>query len=370
MSKIWKIGILKDTSKPNLGGHGLHVAFRGLPNVEVVAHVDSNSKNIGEEMAWTQAERHYTSYIEMLDAEKPDIVVITSRNPSDHIAPVLEAAKRGIHIYCEKPLTLDLKEAEAIITTLESSGIKLCMAHPARYAPAFCKMKEMVESGEIGTPLTIHGRGKCDHRGGAEDLIVLGTHILDYMEYIFGKPQSIWAEVLQDGVPVNSQTRRETVESLGNIAGDDIYSVIRFENGVRGIFESRKDLFVRESKNIFMGITISGTDGAISYRFNDSYEPNYKLRISRHSAPVEDKAEYVEVPAETVNIPNADELDYSLCGKPDIPIEPFFLEANRAAAWDLICSIEKGLLPRSNVYNAHETIKMIQRIFESGMDLK
>lgn len=37
--KDWKIAIIKDSSKPMLGLHGLHTAFRGLPNVTVVALV-------------------------------------------------------------------------------------------------------------------------------------------------------------------------------------------------------------------------------------------------------------------------------------------------------------------------------------------
>jgi len=45
MSKTWKIGIVKDTSEPMLGLHALHTAYRGLPDVDVVAHVDSNPED-------------------------------------------------------------------------------------------------------------------------------------------------------------------------------------------------------------------------------------------------------------------------------------------------------------------------------------
>lgn len=369
MDKVWKIGILKDTSKSMLGLHGLHVAFRGLPNIEIVAHVDSNTENLEEKMAWTQAKRHYTSFTEMLDIEKPDIAVITSRCPFDHIQPILEAAKRGVHVYCEKPLTVDLLDADRIIAAVELSGVKVCMAHPARYALAFRTMREMIEAGEIGTPLTVHGRGKCDHRGGGEDLIVLGTHILDFMIYLFGNPESVWAEVRQDGKPIRKETRRDIVEDLGPVAGDDIFAVLRFPAEVRGIFESRKNLFMPESKNIYMGLTVNGTKGALSLRFNDMFEPVYKLRISREPAPVEDKCQYTEIPLkETRHIGGSDPLDYSLCGSRDIPREPFFLEANRFAVWDLISSIRENRLPVSNIYNARQTIEMIFGIYESHLN--
>ena len=57
-----RVAILKDTSKPMMGLHALHVAFRGLPNVEVVAHVDSNPAEIEKKMAATQAKRHYLDF--------------------------------------------------------------------------------------------------------------------------------------------------------------------------------------------------------------------------------------------------------------------------------------------------------------------
>ena len=78
-----RVAILKDTSKPMMGLHALHVAFRGLPNVEVVAHVDSNPAEIEKKMAATQAKRHYLDFETMLDQEHPDIVVLCSRHPGD-----------------------------------------------------------------------------------------------------------------------------------------------------------------------------------------------------------------------------------------------------------------------------------------------
>ncbi|MEM1058153.1 MAG: gfo/Idh/MocA family oxidoreductase, partial [Verrucomicrobiota bacterium] len=76
MNKLWKVAILKDTSQPMLGLHGLHTAFRGLPNVEVVAHVDSNPDQLEEKLRFTQARRHYATCRDMLEQETPDIVVI------------------------------------------------------------------------------------------------------------------------------------------------------------------------------------------------------------------------------------------------------------------------------------------------------
>lgn len=354
-----------------LGLHGLHNAFRGLPDVEVVAHVDPNPENIQEKMRYTGAKKHYLCYADMLDREKPDIVVLCSRHPHDHLPQIEALAGRGINVYCEKPMTVSLEEADKIIGLAEKHHIKICMAHPARYALSFQTMKAMVESGEIGTPLTVYGRGKCDHRGGGEDLVVLGTHILDLQTFFFGAPEYVFAEILTEGRPVVKSDRTKTTEPLGPVAGDEVFASFHFSGGIRGIFESRRGLSDVNAGIIHMGITVIGMKGTLSMRFNDSLIPSPKLRISRISAPPEDYSDYREVPlVETRFIPGAAPLDYSMCGMKDIPREPFFLESNRFAAWDLIQAIREDRLPFSNQYNARLVQEMIDGIYTSHLSGK
>lgn len=366
--KQWKIAIVKDTSKPMLGLHGLHVAFRGLPNVEVVALVDSNTQSLDLKLAITQAKRHYISYEQMLVNEQPDIVVLCSRHPQDHFPAIKTAIDHGVHVYCEKPMTLSLDEADQIIELANRHQIKIGMAHPARYALAFRTMKDMIHAGEIGTPLTAYGRGKCDHRGGGEDLIVLGTHILDLQTFIFGNPQSVWASVTQDGKPITAHTRIKTVEPLGPVAGDSITACFNFDNDIRCLFESRRGLLNQQSGLIHMGLTVVGTKGSLSLRFNDSFEPVHTLRISRKPAPPEDDSAYEPVPlVETRTIPDVLPLENTLSGQADIPREPFFLEANRYAVWDSMQSIMEDHQPISNPHNARMALEMIYGIYASHL---
>lgn len=368
MKKLWRVAILKDTSKPMLGLHALHVAFRGLPDVEIVALVDSNPAGIREKMAWAQARRHYLDYGEMLDRERPNIVVLCSRHPGDHLAQIRAAAARGCHVYCEKPLTADLREADEIAALADRHGIKVCVAHPARYDLAFLTMKRLVEAGAIGTPLTAWGRGKCDHRGGGEDLIVLGTHILDLQTFFFGPPESVLAEVTRRGRPIVRADREEkTVEPVGPAAGDDVFACFRFAHGVRGVFQSRRGLPGPAAGVVQMGLTVAGTAGALSLGFNDAAAPACTLRLSRGAQPPERGAVFEAVPlTETRVIPGADPVDYTLRG-PDIPEARFFLDANRFAVWDLMRAIEEDRQPVSNVRNAGLVQEMIQGVYASAL---
>jgi predicted dehydrogenase len=365
-AKTWRVAVVRDTSKPMLGLHGLHVAFRGLPNVDVVAYVDSNTEDLAQKMAVIGARRHYATLPEMLDAEAPDIVVLCSRHPGDHLPQIEAATQAGCHIYCEKPLTASLLEADRIVELTERRGIRLCMAHPGRYALAFRTMKALLESGEIGRPLKVLGQGKCDHRGGGEDLIVLGTHILDLQTFFFGPPEYVYADITQDGRPIVMSDGAETVEPIGPAAGDSILAHFRFPGDVRGLFESRRGLYDRASGMTQMGITIVGTEGALSMRFDDAVTRS--LRISRTPGPLQFGASFEHVPlTEDRVIPGAEPLDYSLCGTKDIPRARYFLEANRFAAWDLIRAIEDDRQPVSSVYDARLTQEMIEGIYAADL---
>ncbi len=368
MCKLWKVGILKDSSKMILGHHGLDNAFRGLPDVDVVAHVDSNKDNLAANLDATGAKRHYSDYIEMLDKEKPDIVVLCSRHPSEHLSQIRAAAERGCHIYCEKPLTANLPEADEIVRIVEKARIKVCMAHPLRYNIFFLTMKKMIEAGEIGTPMAAYGRGKCDHRGGGEDMIVLGTHILDLQNFIFGAPEYVMADVtLRNRQIVKVDREEKTVEPIGPSAGDNVFAYFRFPNGVRGTFESRRGLatgdFVQKTGIVDLGLCVAGTKGAVSMRFKDfPFQPEERLRISRRPGPIEDASAFEEVPVKDERlIPGAAPLDLSR-----YPTK-LFLYSNRFAAWDLLSSIKEDRLPVSNIYNARLTQEMIQGVYASSL---
>jgi len=361
----WRVGIVKDTSKPMLGLHGLHLAFRGLPNADVIAHVDSNTEDIEQKMAVTEARRHYATLPQMLADEAPDIVVLTSRHPYDHLPQIEACADAGSHVYCEKPLAASLLEADRIVEIAEQAGIRICMAHPSRYAPGFRTMKRMLEAGEIGRPLTVYGRGKCDHRGGGEDLIVLGTHILDLQTFFFGPPEYVYADITADGRPIVKTHRAETVEPIGPAAGDSIFAHFRFPGDVRGLFESRRGLYDRASGMTQMGMTVVGTEGVLSLRFDDTR--TRAPRIGRGPGALEYGRDFEDVPlTEDRTIPGAAPLDYSLSGKHS-PSATFFLEANRFAVCDLMRAIEEDRQPVSNAGNARLALEMIYGIYAAHL---
>lgn len=354
MAEKWRVAVAFDTTQIFLKEHGTHLAFVGLPGVEHVALADSNHEGLEKRMQELGANRHYDDYLEMLDREQPQIVVLGSRLPEDHDFQIRAAAERGIHVFCEKPMSNDLRVADELIALAEKHNVKIAVAHLARHALVFQTMKRMIEEGAIGTPLTFYGRGKEDERGGGEDMVVLGTHILDLGCYLFGAPESVSAEITVEGRPLRREDRSVTKEPLGPVAGDNVFALYRFPNSVRGIFESRKGLF---RKQVRMGVSVVGTEGILSVR----YDGERKLRLSRTPSPPEDEAAYEEVPlVETRKIPGAEELR-------DFGYFWYFRENNRFAAWDFIRAIEENRQPLASAYDARTALEMINGAYASQL---
>ena len=197
---MWKICINRDTGNGRLGGHCTESSFTGLPDVEIAAISDTNPETVPEKVLTDEypmgAKRLYHSYEEMIRQEKPDIVVLCSRLPGEHYEQIKFALNHGCHVLCEKPLAETLEQAEELKELSRKTGCLVQIAHLARFAPAFHKMKRMIEAGEIGTVLTCYMRGKEDHRGGGEDMLVLGTHILDAACWLFVLPEQVSSAVI------------------------------------------------------------------------------------------------------------------------------------------------------------------------------
>lgn len=352
-----------DTSVRTLGHHGLHAAFHGLPDVEIVALFDGNTEHLERKLAQTQAKRHYADYAEMLERESPDIVVLSSRLPKLHLEQIRLAAEKGCHIYCEKPLCADLEEADEVIQLAEKNRIRIAMAHPCRNGLGFVTMKKLIEEGKIGTPLTIQGWGKNDHRGGGEDMMTLGTHIFDLMVSLFGAPETVTGDVRVQGKPFSGPGLTKTVEDVGPAAGDEIFATFRFAGGVRGIFESRRGLY--DGKTNRMGISVIGSKGMLSCRFSDSDREPQPLRFHHAPcAPAHASAEEDIPLMEERVIPGAEPLAY---GVPGLPAGPIFIEAGRFAAWDLMRAIEEDRPPIANLEDARMALEMVCGVYASHL---
>jgi len=90
-------------------------------------------------------------YRQLLDA--PDIHAIAICSATDtHAQIIQEAAARGKHVFCEKPIDLDLNRIQQARDAVSKAGVKLQVGFNRRFDPSFAKARELVAAGEIGAP--------------------------------------------------------------------------------------------------------------------------------------------------------------------------------------------------------------------------
>ena len=360
-----KVCINRQTGGDRRGGHYTHYAFTGLPGVDIAALADANpeAKN---NFHLCGAKKLYASYEEMMETEKPDIVILCSRLPHEHYTEIKYALNHHCHVLCEKPLADDLLHAYELAELSRQTDCKVQMAHLARFAPTFQKMKQMISAGEIGRVLTCYMRGKEDTRGGGEDMLVLGTHLFDAACWMFGLPEMVYANVRVQNKPITDRDSIETSEPLGPCAGDDIFAHFRFANGINGIFESRRGL-VPAVADPRMGITVCGTEGILTIR----YTGDRSLRLCRNfPVPVEDHNRYetVQLP-EPEEIPGVSPIDPKVWQiNPDFFYQVYFAENNRRAAWDLMQAIKNRQEPLAGIDSAIHSLEMIIGIYQSAIN--
>src|SRR5260370_15809774 len=149
---------------------------------------------------------------------------------------VVACAAAGASILLEKPMAPTLAEADEMVAACERHHVKLAIAHQTRYSPRLARVRELLAAGRLGDILELRARGKEDQRGGGEDLMVLGTHLMDLMRLLAGDARWCFAQVTQNGKPVGKADVREGAEGIGPLAGDPGLATHRFDKGVQSDF--------------------------------------------------------------------------------------------------------------------------------------
>jgi predicted dehydrogenase len=273
---------------------------------------------------------------------------------------ILGAIDAGCHIYCEKPLAVNLRDTDEMINAADAAGVKLAVAHMARYSAAFHHARAMIERGEIGQPLAVICRGKEDGRGGGEDMMVLGTHLLDLACFFFGDPQWVMGRVRCDGRDVTKADAHEATEPMGLVAGDHVIASFGFAHGVDGQFQSRKGL--ADASEPRMSITIVGSKARLFFQ----YDSHRQLRIARSDRPMEEGGAFEVVDVKP--LPEILEASPIECvAMKDTAMFRYFAKANRYAAVDLLDSIVQDRQPLASGHSARWALEMIHGVYASHL---
>lgn len=233
-----------------------------------------------------------------------DIVDITTPN-NMHFEMAMAAIAAGKHVYCEKPLSVSLDEAEQMAKAAQDKGVKTMVAFNNVKTPAAMLAKQLIDRGEIGTltrfrgwfdqgfyndPDLPHSWRMVRKEAGSGALGDLGSHVISVAQYLVGDITEVVASeqtlfptrpIPQGGsgygAKATADAPRAKVENE-----DQIQTLVRFANGAGGTIEASR---IAAGKVFGIYWEVSGTEGTIimdGERFNE-------LKVSRFSDPKSDR---------------------------------------------------------------------------------
>jgi len=145
----------------------------------------------------------YSDWHEMLDKEKLDVVFICLP-PFAHKDEVMVVAEKGIHMYIEKPIALDMRLASDMVRAVEKSGVKSQVGYQLRFAAGVEKAKRLIEEGAVGTIGLVTGRYWCrfirkdwwiDKSKSGGQIVEQSTHLYDIIRWLCGDVERVYAEM-------------------------------------------------------------------------------------------------------------------------------------------------------------------------------
>jgi predicted dehydrogenase len=348
----YRVAVIGRTGRGNYG-HGLDTVWQQIPNVQIVAVADENDQGRAAAQKRLGAKNAYADYRDMLKKERPQIVSVADRFLDQHRDMVVACAEAGASVFLEKPMCRTLAEADEVVAACEKCHVKLAIAHQTRYSPRLQRIKEMIADGRLGELMELRGRGKEDSRAGGQDLMVLGTHIMDLMRFVAGDAHWCYARagvVEKDRVrPATKADVREGGEGMGPILGDHLTAMYGFDKGVVGHFSTQKVSRAAGERDRFQ-LQIYGSKGVIQVTTGSM--PAAHFLADPGWFPGRSRAPWQEITSAGV-------------GKPETVKDGGLGQGNIWIVRDLIEAIEKDRQPRGSMYDGRAALEMILAVYES-----
>ena len=252
-------------------------AFLAAPSAELVGLCDRVPSR-AEEVAKANNLKTYPDAEAMLKDPDIDAVVLAVPNYQHH-PMCLAAAAHGKHILCEKPMALNVQQAQEMKAACREHGVHVLMGFCSRYmADALCA-RTHIQAGSLGevymartdiirqrgTPTGWFGNKE---KSGGGPLIDIGVHMIDLAWFLMGKPQPVAVKALNFHGKIKNR-HPKNVEIYSAYELDDTYSVedsshglITFEGGRGLMYQASWSL---NAEDVNTRLDLYGDNGGLSF---------------------------------------------------------------------------------------------------------
>lgn len=209
---------------------------RHIPEIKLVAVCDIRldvAQSIAAELGIQRVEDDYHRLLE--DPNIDAVLIAASTNAHDYI--IKDSAAASKHIFCEKPIAVDLEKIDKSLKAVHSSGVKLQVGFNRRFDRSFQKVHEMVNSGDIGRPCILHITSRDPEVPDLEFMKTSGgmfldmsIHDFDMARYQIGDVEEVYAT---GNVLIESK-----LKEFNDI--DTSLVMLKFTNGAIGVIDNSR----------------------------------------------------------------------------------------------------------------------------------
>jgi UDP-N-acetylglucosamine 3-dehydrogenase len=206
--------------------------YSETPRTKLIAVSDINAERAEEVARKYGAEAWYSDYNELLKRKDIEAVSIATSDHL-HLEPSVAAAEAGKDILLEKPIASTIKDAETIVKTVDKAHVKLMIGYILRFEIHYAGIKNAIESGIIGEPLSVYSRMNCMLaearyiKGRVTPTLYMAVHDFDQMLWYFkDEPRTVHAEAVKGNI-----SRELNVP-------DGVWTLVKFARGGVGCDES------------------------------------------------------------------------------------------------------------------------------------
>lgn len=174
--------------------------LRKMPEVDITALCAGSIKSAQNYNEERQTDYPVFDDFDRMLASVPMDALYVCLPPFAHNGQIEKAAKKGIHIFTEKPLALSLEQGRRMADAVQEAGVKTMMGYHMRFGGAVVKLRELMQSGKTGRPTLLMAHYECnslhtpwwmDINQGGGQVLEQAIHLYDMAYYLLGEADSL-----------------------------------------------------------------------------------------------------------------------------------------------------------------------------------
>ncbi|GAA3412996.1 inositol 2-dehydrogenase [Paenibacillus hodogayensis] len=229
-----------------------------LPQTEIVAISDLFA---GPELeAWAAARgiRHTTKQTNEIIAN-PDIDAVFICSSTDtHVPLIIQAAQAGKHIFCEKPVSMDIVQTAEAIEAVRQARVKLQIGFNRRFDHNFKRVRELVQNGTVGSPHIVKITSRDPNPPHPDYVKVSGGIFMDMMIHDFDMARFVTGSEVEEVFAQGGVLIDPVFADHGDV--DTAIVTLRFSNGALGVIDnSRKAVYGYDQR-----VEVFGSKGSVA----------------------------------------------------------------------------------------------------------